>query len=205
METNVATIESDFGEDLSASCLVTSNKENINGSQSSQRHRFKVVKLVSSEPYLRGRWNCKDFISKDGDPTTTVVTTTANEAVISTAQQPTSVAVASQQTSVTTTTTTTTTGGDSSTTPNGVAIDNKIEQAMDLVKSHLMFAVREEVDVLKERIKELESEIHILRAHATSDVLQLVLQQQQPGAPPPVAQPQSQPSGGAPQTERQSE
>uniref|UniRef100_A0A6I8NSN0 TSC22 domain family protein 3 n=1 Tax=Ornithorhynchus anatinus TaxID=9258 RepID=A0A6I8NSN0_ORNAN len=31
-----------------------------------------------------------------------------------------------------------------------VAIDNKIEQAMDLVKSHLMFAVREEVEVLKE-------------------------------------------------------
>ncbi|XP_016421845.1 TSC22 domain family protein 1 isoform X10 [Sinocyclocheilus rhinocerous] len=36
-----------------------------------------------------------------------------------------------------------------------VAIDNKIEQAMDLVKSHLMFAVREEVEVLKEQIKEL--------------------------------------------------
>ncbi|KAL7866971.1 hypothetical protein AOLI_G00147850 [Acnodon oligacanthus] len=36
-----------------------------------------------------------------------------------------------------------------------VAIDNKIEQAMDLVKGHLMLAVREEVEVLKERIKEL--------------------------------------------------
>ncbi|XP_077168955.1 TSC22 domain family protein 4 [Paroedura picta] len=35
------------------------------------------------------------------------------------------------------------------------AIDNKIEQAMDLVKSHLMFAVREEVEVLREQIKEL--------------------------------------------------
>ncbi|KAG9266890.1 TSC22 domain family protein 3-like [Astyanax mexicanus] len=38
---------------------------------------------------------------------------------------------------------------------SAVAIDNKIEQAMDLVKGHLMFAVREEVEVLKERIKEL--------------------------------------------------
>ncbi|XP_015250261.1 PREDICTED: TSC22 domain family protein 3-like [Cyprinodon variegatus] len=38
---------------------------------------------------------------------------------------------------------------------NVVAIDNKIEQAMDLVKSHLMYAVREEVEVLKEQIKEL--------------------------------------------------
>ncbi|XP_063793112.1 TSC22 domain family protein 3-like isoform X1 [Pseudophryne corroboree] len=36
-----------------------------------------------------------------------------------------------------------------------VAIDNKIEQAMDLVKNHLMYAVREEVEVLKEQIKEL--------------------------------------------------
>jgi hypothetical protein len=55
-----------------------------------------------------------------------------------------------------------------------VAIDNKIEQAMDLVKSHLMFAVREEVEVLKERIDVLmeriaflESENQILRAAAT--------------------------------------
>ncbi|XP_066437050.1 TSC22 domain family protein 1-like isoform X2 [Eleutherodactylus coqui] len=36
-----------------------------------------------------------------------------------------------------------------------VAIDNKIEQAMDLVKNHLMYAVREEVEVLKEQIKDL--------------------------------------------------
>lgn len=55
-----------------------------------------------------------------------------------------------------------------------VAIDNKIEQAMDLVKSHLMFAVREEVEVLKERIDVLmeriaflESENQILRSAAT--------------------------------------
>ncbi|CEF69038.1 TSC-22 / Dip / Bun family and ATPase, AAA-type, core domain and Alpha/beta hydrolase fold-3 domain and P-loop containing nucleoside triphosphate hydrolase domain-containing protein [Strongyloides ratti] len=38
-----------------------------------------------------------------------------------------------------------------------VAIDHKIEQAMDLVKTHLMFAVREEVDSLRSRIKELEA------------------------------------------------
>ena len=55
-----------------------------------------------------------------------------------------------------------------------MAIDNKIEQAMDLVKSHLMFAVREEVEVLKERIAELvdritflETENSILRAAAS--------------------------------------
>ncbi|XP_018589254.1 TSC22 domain family protein 4 isoform X5 [Scleropages formosus] len=52
-----------------------------------------------------------------------------------------------------------------------IAIDNKIEQAMDLVKTHLMMAVREEVEVLREQIKELsernaqlERENHILRA-----------------------------------------
>lgn len=48
----------------------------------------------------------------------------------------------------------------------------------DLVKSHLMFAVREEVEVLKERIAELmeritqlEVENTYLRAHASQDTL----------------------------------
>ncbi|KAK9883880.1 hypothetical protein WA026_004819, partial [Henosepilachna vigintioctopunctata] len=42
------------------------------------------------------------------------------------------------------------------------AIDNKIEQAMDLVKSHLMYTVREEVEVLKEKIAELMERIQQL-------------------------------------------
>ncbi|XP_007954026.1 TSC22 domain family protein 4 [Orycteropus afer afer] len=59
-----------------------------------------------------------------------------------------------------------------------VGIDNKIEQAMDLVKSHLMFAVREEVEVLKEQIRELaernaalEQENGLLRALAGPEQL----------------------------------
>jgi regulator of replication initiation timing len=70
-----------------------------------------------------------------------------------------------------------------------VAIDNKIEQAMDLVKSHLMFAVREEVEVLKEQIKELleknsqlEYENSILKAAATPETL-AQLNQNKPQAP----------------------
>ncbi|XP_040926263.1 uncharacterized protein LOC121202159 isoform X1 [Betta splendens] len=50
-------------------------------------------------------------------------------------------------------------------------IDNKIEQAMDLVKSHLLLAVREQVELLRERIRDLqeknqqlERENRILRA-----------------------------------------
>lgn len=63
--------------------------------------------------------------------------------------------------------------GDDPTKANPVvnAIDNKIEQAMDLVKSHLMYTVREEVEVLKEkiaelmeRIQQLESENNFLRS-----------------------------------------
>lgn len=57
--------------------------------------------------------------------------------------------------------------------PVGNAIDNKIEQAMDLVKSHLMYTVREEVEILKEkiaelmeRIQQLESENNQLRLQA---------------------------------------
>ncbi|XP_044196762.1 TSC22 domain family protein 4 [Thunnus albacares] len=47
--------------------------------------------------------------------------------------------------------------GDASSSSNSlVAIDNKIEQAMDLVKSHLMLAVREEVELLREQIRELQ-------------------------------------------------
>jgi len=58
---------------------------------------------------------------------------------------------------------------------SSIAIDNKIEQAMDLVKSHLMYAVREEVDILKdkvvgllERIQSLETENSILRNQLTN-------------------------------------
>lgn len=72
-----------------------------------------------------------------------------------------------------------------------VAIDNKIEQAMDLVKSHLMYAVREEVEVLKEQIKELieknsqlEHENNILKAAASPETLTLLSQPRQPPPPP---------------------
>ncbi|XP_076306295.1 uncharacterized protein LOC143222944 [Tachypleus tridentatus] len=61
---------------------------------------------------------------------------------------------------------------------SSVAIDNKIEQAMDLVKSHLMLAVREEVEVLKEKILELmdkisqlEYENEILKSCASEETL----------------------------------
>ncbi|KAK6314487.1 hypothetical protein J4Q44_G00159460 [Coregonus suidteri] len=68
-----------------------------------------------------------------------------------------------------------------------VAIDNKIEQAMDLVKSHLMYAVREEVEVLKEQIKELyernsqlEQENAVLKSLANMDQLTQLSQQLHP-------------------------
>uniref|UniRef100_A0AAQ4QSZ5 TSC22 domain family member 2 n=1 Tax=Gasterosteus aculeatus aculeatus TaxID=481459 RepID=A0AAQ4QSZ5_GASAC len=74
-----------------------------------------------------------------------------------------------------------------------VAIDNKIEQAMDLVKSHLMYAVREEVEVLKEQIKELyernsmlERENAVLKSLANTDQLgQVSSQLHQGGSTPP--------------------
>lgn len=77
-------------------------------------------------------------------------------------------------------------GSAASTGANTVAIDNKIEQAMDLVKSHLMFAVREEVEVLKEKISELldrisqlEHENDILRANASAETLKQLNNQSQ--------------------------
>ncbi|KFV80247.1 TSC22 domain family protein 3, partial [Struthio camelus australis] len=84
-----------------------------------------------------------------------------------------------------------------------VAIDNKIEQAMDLVKNHLMYAVREEVEVLKEQIKELleknsqlERENSLLKTLASPEQLEkfqsrlptevLCPEEQSPGAPAPA-------------------
>ncbi|NXB20477.1 T22D2 protein, partial [Rhagologus leucostigma] len=87
-----------------------------------------------------------------------------------------------------------------------VAIDNKIEQAMDLVKSHLMYAVREEVEVLKEQIKELvernsllERENALLKSLSNNDQLsQLSTQQATPSstsqAQPPPSQPPQPPN-----------
>lgn len=110
---------------------------------------------------------------------------------------------------------------DSASGTNVVAIDNKIEQAMDLVKSHLMYAVREEVEVLKEQIKELfernsvlERENFVLKSLANSEQLSQLSAQTTGGSggsgttppqqglgqpppqqsqPPPPAQPQPQP------------
>ncbi|KAM3876389.1 TSC22 domain family protein 2 [Diretmus argenteus] len=69
-------------------------------------------------------------------------------------------------------------GNDSASGASVVAIDNKIEQAMDLVKSHLMYAVREEVEVLKEQIKDLyernsvlERENAVLKSLANTEQL----------------------------------
>ncbi|KAG7239329.1 hypothetical protein INR49_029316 [Caranx melampygus] len=78
-----------------------------------------------------------------------------------------------------------------------VAIDNKIEQAMDLVKSHLMYAVREEVEVLKEQIKELierntqlEQENNLLKTLASPEQMaQFQAQVQTGGSPTGAAQP----------------
>ncbi|XP_005937399.1 TSC22 domain family protein 1 [Haplochromis burtoni] len=86
---------------------------------------------------------------------------------------------------------------DSSSGASVVAIDNKIEQAMDLVKSHLMYAVREEVEVLKEQIKELierntqlEQENNLLKTLASPEQMaQFQAQVQTGGSPTGTAQP----------------
>ncbi|KAL8189803.1 UNVERIFIED_CONTAM: hypothetical protein K2H54_007739 [Gekko kuhli] len=77
-----------------------------------------------------------------------------------------------------------------------VAIDNKIEQAMDLVKSHLMYAVREEVEVLKEQIKELveknnqlEQENTLLKTLASPEQLAQFQAQLQTTPSPASSQP----------------
>lgn len=69
------------------------------------------------------------------------------------------------------------------------AIDNKIEQAMDLVKSHLMYTVREEVEVLKEKIAELMERIQQLETE--NNFLRSQIPKNQVLAAPTVSQSQS--------------
>uniref|UniRef100_A0A9J7WVP9 TSC22 domain family protein 1 n=1 Tax=Cyprinus carpio carpio TaxID=630221 RepID=A0A9J7WVP9_CYPCA len=92
---------------------------------------------------------------------------------------------------------------DSSSGASVVAIDNKIEQAMDLVKSHLMYAVREEVEVLKEQIKELmernsqlEQENTLLKNLASPEQLAQFQAQVQTGSPTAGAPPALPPNPG---------
>ncbi|XP_066105199.1 TSC22 domain family protein 3 isoform X2 [Saccopteryx bilineata] len=73
-----------------------------------------------------------------------------------------------------------------------VAIDNKIEQAMDLVKNHLMYAVREEVEILKEQIRELveknsqlERENTLLKTLASPEQLEKFQSRVSPEEPAP--------------------
>jgi len=52
--------------------------------------------------------------------------------------------------------------GTTNNTSTTIEIDIKIEQAIDLVKSHLIYAVSKEVEVLKERIAELMDKVELL-------------------------------------------
>lgn len=141
------------------------NPTNSTSEDIEMRHRFKVVKLVSSQPYTRGKWTCFDYNDENQNTINISKNVPANKILPN--GHPDNVASINDQNC-------NTVANNVSSDQSEVAIDNKIEQAMDLVKSHLMFAVREEVDVLKERIKELEADIQILKAHATPETLALL-------------------------------
>jgi len=75
-----------------------------------------------------------------------------------------------------------------------------VQNVQDLVKSHLMFAVREEVEVLKEkiaelmdRINQLEVENSILKANASQETLS---QLTTVTVPPPNKVPPTNPANG---------
>lgn len=159
-----------FNNITSVSSTANTSEETEFNPEMMIKHRFKVVKLVSSQPYSRGRWTCFDYNDENQQNTINQINIAkhvpANK-ILPNGHPDNNMTLCSDHNS-------NPAANNAGTDQSEVAIDNKIEQAMDLVKSHLMFAVREEVDVLKERIKELESDIQILKAHATPETLALL-------------------------------
>lgn len=186
------------------------------------QRRFKVVKIPFSEPFKRGRWTCQDFFDppegqkaddKTPHPQPSNQVNVSPESIEGHGHTLTegnivnaTVQLELQQTAGTigggpgdeggkeTSQSATEADGNYSAVGAG-GIDNKIEQAMDLVKSHLMFAVREEVDVLQEKITELIEKVEqltyenqALRSLLTPEQLQrfILLQQQQKVTPRPA-------------------
>uniref|UniRef100_A0A8C4QYV0 TSC22 domain family protein 1 n=1 Tax=Eptatretus burgeri TaxID=7764 RepID=A0A8C4QYV0_EPTBU len=166
--------------------------------------RFRVVRL---DPFRRGRWTCTDFhvggaagpllVSPEqlggSTATTTIPPTPSAELALGLSSpgflplstspmltaQPLLLPVSLPTCSNPAFPLHTLGCEDGSSGASVVAIDNKIEQAMDLVKSHLMYAVREEVELLREQIKDLlernvhlEQENRLLRRLASPEQLQ---------------------------------
>lgn len=203
-------------------------------------HRFKVVKVATTEPIRKGRWTCRDFPSESAKSQTTpeglrnqdsskdTLVHSGNSSAASSVHyiygqdnsdnplaqvdesgKPSDLSRKASRTSSKDVGnhnnasahydqkddrlgleqlkgelqehTSDSTEGDDGTSPAGGAIDNKIEQAMDLVKSHLLFAVREEVEVLKEQIKILVEKNEVLQEENAT----LKQRLQGANAPPP--------------------
>ncbi|KAF4799762.1 TSC22 domain family protein 4-like protein [Turdus rufiventris] len=174
--------------------------------------RFRLVRLLSpGEVLRRGRWLCRDFYERDASPRggggggRVPVSLDAPRAVPA-PHQPRSLGAFAElvQQALPPKPPSPRPGGgaelsvrlglageeseDEGAGSGVTAIDNKIERAMDLVKSHLLLAVREEVEALREQIRELserraalERENLLLRALATPQQLARL----QPPGPPP--------------------
>ncbi|XP_050843741.1 TSC22 domain family protein 4-like [Serinus canaria] len=194
-----------------ASGAAAASSPSSSGSPSGSR--FRLVRLLSpGEVLRRGRWLCRDFYERDASPRggggggggRVPVSLDAPRAVPA-PHQPRSLGAFAQlvQQALPPKPPSPRPGGgaelsarlglaseeseDEGAGSGVTAIDNKIERAMDLVKSHLLLAVREEVEALREQIRELserraalERENRLLRALATPQQLARL-----PPGPPP--------------------
>ncbi|NWI39960.1 T22D3 protein, partial [Picathartes gymnocephalus] len=198
-----------------ASGAASGSSSSSSGSPSGSR--FRLVRLLSpGEVLRRGRWLCRDFYERDASPRggggggggRVPVSLDAPRAVAA-SHQPRSLGAFAQlvQQALPPKPPSPRPGGgaelsvclglagdeseDEGTGSGVTAIDNKIERAMDLVKSHLLLAVREEVEALREQIRDLserraalERENRLLRALATPQQLARLRPLQPPGPPP---------------------
>ncbi|PIO75485.1 TSC-22/dip/bun family protein [Teladorsagia circumcincta] len=191
---NQRLVRSSFSQSVDSRCLQSK------ATASTTPSRFRIVPLESK--YKRGRWNCFDYYDKDtvSKPPKARAPDTAATRQTSSSQRSnrparkvtderlqrgleSSLAPHKTRSRINSTTkrdllTSAVGSNNGMGQPSTSAIDSKIEQAMDLVKTHLMFAVREELDVLRGKITELESHIirletenAVFKANIPSDVL----------------------------------
>lgn len=175
------------------------------GDTSAGRKRFTIVKTETTAPFKRGRWKCMDFlgdgpfeqIQQSGDEANDLNCQCFNVNSIAHSRNVMNKEIFERDGATSKSDSRKIMSNDFNCTKNinvtkdsnhitplsiraiEMAIDSKIEEAIELVKGHLVQTIREalkvftdKVDKLTARVKQLESENSFLKANATIETLE---------------------------------